>query len=316
MRVVNVVTGQSRKRRAESRSLSDFAGRKDSLAKNESSEKSKFALKASKISEETVRGEPFSDIINPRAQMQQRKTVLSRNYNKVNPEGLVRYNVGMEVIKQEAEKETVITENPPDDPCRISEEERQSNREVEVKADVPDLTATKSSRKRRRTRFSVSSSTLSDSCASVVSSLSWRSSLASADPPYEMNNRVHHAKKEADCNVSNDRNSDHIRRRKDSSKPQIVTRGKSAELVEVKMSEELKCHWDECDRILSSRKELVDHVANCHIRSLRLFMCRWRECEREEPFKSKYTLVIHVRRHTGEKPNKCTVSLFLPVCLT
>lgn len=37
-------------------------------------------------------------------------------------------------------------------------------------------------------------------------------------------------------------------------------------------------------------------------------MCRWEECSREQkPFKAQYMLVVHMRRHTGEKPHKCTV---------
>lgn len=38
-------------------------------------------------------------------------------------------------------------------------------------------------------------------------------------------------------------------------------------------------------------------------------MCHWQECSREQrPFKAQYMLVVHMRRHTGEKPHKCTVS--------
>lgn len=39
-------------------------------------------------------------------------------------------------------------------------------------------------------------------------------------------------------------------------------------------------------------------------------MCRWLDCSREQkPFKAQYMLVVHMRRHTGEKPHKCTVSV-------
>ncbi|PIO55979.1 zinc finger, C2H2 type [Teladorsagia circumcincta] len=52
---------------------------------------------------------------------------------------------------------------------------------------------------------------------------------------------------------------------------------------------------------------LVDHVAECHVNiSNRDWVCKWRECERTEPFRALYMLVVHVRKHTGEKPNECT----------
>lgn len=41
-------------------------------------------------------------------------------------------------------------------------------------------------------------------------------------------------------------------------------------------------------------------------------MCRWEECSREQkPFKAQYMLVVHMRRHTGEKPHKCTVRMLV-----
>lgn len=53
---------------------------------------------------------------------------------------------------------------------------------------------------------------------------------------------------------------------------------------------------------------LVDHVAECHVNiSSGDWVCKWRQCERTEPFRALYMLVVHVRKHTGEKPNECTV---------
>lgn len=56
--------------------------------------------------------------------------------------------------------------------------------------------------------------------------------------------------------------------------------------------------------------DLVKHINNDHIHAnKKSFVCGWEECSREEkPFKAQYMLVVHMRRHTGEKPHKCTVS--------
>ncbi len=52
------------------------------------------------------------------------------------------------------------------------------------------------------------------------------------------------------------------------------------------------------------------HLNQDHIQAnKKAFICRWEDCSREEkPFKAQYMLVVHMRRHTGEKPHKCTVS--------
>lgn len=52
------------------------------------------------------------------------------------------------------------------------------------------------------------------------------------------------------------------------------------------------------------------HINNEHIHGEKKeFVCHWQECSREQrPFKAQYMLVVHMRRHTGEKPHKCTVS--------
>ncbi|KAB0403502.1 hypothetical protein E2I00_008956, partial [Balaenoptera physalus] len=73
---------------------------------------------------------------------------------------------------------------------------------------------------------------------------------------------------------------------------------------------ETNCHWEDCTKEYDSQEQLVHHINNEHIHGEKKeFVCRWQACTREQkPFKAQYMLVVHMRRHTGEKPHKCTVS--------
>ncbi|XP_063067559.1 zinc finger protein GLI2-like [Engraulis encrasicolus] len=71
---------------------------------------------------------------------------------------------------------------------------------------------------------------------------------------------------------------------------------------------ETNCHWEGCHKEYDTQEQLVHHINNEHIHGEKKeFVCRWDECSREQkPFKAQYMLVVHMRRHTGEKPHKCT----------
>ncbi|CAG9532284.1 unnamed protein product [Cercopithifilaria johnstoni] len=88
--------------------------------------------------------------------------------------------------------------------------------------------------------------------------------------------------------------------------PLVVTEGNSAENVDIETLEDLRCEWQGCKRKFASQKVLVDHVFAAHIQTTKVYTCLWEGCKREEAFKAQYMLVVHVRRHTGEKPNVCT----------
>lgn len=71
---------------------------------------------------------------------------------------------------------------------------------------------------------------------------------------------------------------------------------------------ETNCHWKQCGLEFPTQDHLVKHINNDHIHAnKKSFVCRWEDCSRDEkPFKAQYMLVVHMRRHTGEKPHKCT----------
>ncbi|KAK2176426.1 hypothetical protein NP493_663g02037 [Ridgeia piscesae] len=69
------------------------------------------------------------------------------------------------------------------------------------------------------------------------------------------------------------------------------------------------CKWIDCNQAFVEREELVRHIEKQHIDQRRGddFTCYWQACQRKyKPFNARYKLLIHMRVHSGERPNKCT----------
>lgn len=71
------------------------------------------------------------------------------------------------------------------------------------------------------------------------------------------------------------------------------------------------CRWVDCNAVFQDRASLSRHIERAHVdqRKGDDYTCFWSACQRKyRAFNARYKLLIHMRVHSGEKPNKCTVS--------
>ena len=76
-------------------------------------------------------------------------------------------------------------------------------------------------------------------------------------------------------------------------------------------TEPVNCQWDTCMKQFSCIAFLLHHIEKTHMskENMEDYVCLWKNCHRnKKPYKARYSLIYHLRNHTGDKPHRCPVS--------